>query len=86
MFNTLGNLQVNPQAGLLFVDFSNGSTLQMTGEAYVDWKHENTWRFPGAERLVRFRVKEVLQQNGALRGRWQFGEYSPFCPAVKEQN
>ncbi len=32
-FNTLGNIAVNPRAGLVFTDFSTGTLLQMTGEA-----------------------------------------------------
>ena len=31
MFNTLGNLLEYPRAGLLFVDFATGDTLQLTG-------------------------------------------------------
>jgi uncharacterized protein len=31
MFNTLGNLRLNPPAGLLFVDFAGSQTLQLTG-------------------------------------------------------
>ena len=37
MFNTLGNLTVNPHAGLLFIDFDSGRTLQLTGRASIDW-------------------------------------------------
>src|SRR5262249_9559789 len=37
MFNTLGNLVAQPRAGLLFLDFSRGSTLQLTGRARLDW-------------------------------------------------
>ena len=32
-FNTLGNVQVNPVAGLLFVDFATGDVLQVAGRA-----------------------------------------------------
>jgi len=28
-FNTIGNLQVNPRAGLLFPDFSTGNVLML---------------------------------------------------------
>lgn len=35
MFNTLGNLHVNPNAGLLLVDFNRGRTLQLTGRATI---------------------------------------------------
>jgi hypothetical protein len=36
MFMTLGNLAVHPAAGLLFVDFAGGETLQLTGTAALD--------------------------------------------------
>jgi uncharacterized protein len=36
MFNTLGNLAVNPAAGLLFVDFATGATLQLAGTTTID--------------------------------------------------
>ena len=36
MFNTLGNLLVDPRAGLVLVDFEAGLTLALTGEAAID--------------------------------------------------
>lgn len=36
MFNTLGNIVVNPAVGLLFWDLPTGRTLQITGHAVVD--------------------------------------------------
>lgn len=51
MFNTLGNLAVNPRCGLLFVDFDEGRTLQITGEARIVWD--------GTERAVTVGVKSV---------------------------
>ncbi len=35
MFCTLGNLERDPRAGILFVDFSTGTTLRLTGRAAV---------------------------------------------------
>lgn len=37
MFNSLGNLAVNPEASLLFVDFATGHTLQLSGTAELRW-------------------------------------------------
>ncbi len=37
MFNTLGNLARNPNAGLLFIDFESGRSLQLRGTAHVEW-------------------------------------------------
>jgi predicted pyridoxine 5'-phosphate oxidase superfamily flavin-nucleotide-binding protein len=37
MFNTLGNIEVQPRVGLLFLDFEAGGTLQLSGRASLDW-------------------------------------------------
>ena len=65
MFQTLGNISVNPQAGLLFVDFERGGTLQLTGRARILWDEERAAQFAGAERLVEFDVDEVVEIAGA---------------------
>ena len=69
MFQTLGNIAVNPQAGLLFIDFERGRTLQLTGRARILWDQERTAEFAGAERLVEFDVDEVVEISwSALAG------------------
>src|SRR5262245_10153067 len=35
MFQTLGNISVYPNAGLLFIDFERGGTLQLTGKSRI---------------------------------------------------
>lgn len=37
MFNSFGNLAVDPTAALLFIDFGSGATLQLSGTATVRW-------------------------------------------------
>jgi predicted pyridoxine 5'-phosphate oxidase superfamily flavin-nucleotide-binding protein len=37
MFNTLGNLAVDPAAALLFCDFATGDTLHLSGTAALQW-------------------------------------------------
>ena len=39
-FMTLGSLQVNPRAGVLFIDFDSGDLLTLTGTAEVVWGGE----------------------------------------------
>ena len=80
MFNTFGNLAVNPAAGLLFVDFERGVTLQLTGTADVLWESAQFAAFPGAERAVRFRVAEAIERRHASALRWRLVERSPFNP------
>jgi hypothetical protein len=80
MFNTLGNIAVNPKAGLLFLDFEGG-TLQLTGEARIVWDAGRVAKFAGAERVVEFRIQEAVDTSGAVPLRWRFEGYSPFNPA-----
>jgi hypothetical protein len=37
LFNSLGNLSVNPEAALLFFDFPSGRTLHLSGTAELTW-------------------------------------------------
>ena len=80
MFNTLGNLAVEPRAGLLFVDFTAGDTLQITGEAQVLWDADQATAFAGARRVVEFKIAAVIQTPQAVPLRWRFLEASPFNP------
>lgn len=78
MFNTLGNLAIDPRAGLLFIDFEQGDTLQLTGQAEVLWDHPLQEEFAAAERFVSFQVEKVMRIPGALPLRWEFMQASPF--------
>lgn len=80
MFLSLGNLESDPKAGLLFIDWERGSTLQLTGQAEVDWRPGMAERFPGAERVVTFELDRWVQLDGATAWRWRFGSYSRFNP------
>jgi len=64
-FNTLGNILLNPRAGLLFIDFEKGDLLFLTCSAEIIWDSEERRAFDGAEQLVRFRIDEgFLVENG----------------------
>ncbi|MGW1809809.1 pyridoxamine 5'-phosphate oxidase family protein [Streptomyces sp. NPDC002078] len=75
MFLTLGNLRGNPRAGLLFLDWTTGTTLQLTGEAHTEFT-------AAGEREVRFTLTEALWTPAALPLRWSAPEYSPANPDV----
>jgi len=70
MFNTLGNLAVDPRCGLLFIDGPSGSTLQLRGRATLLWDDPRIAAMPGAERLVEIEVEEVTETRNALPLRW----------------
>ncbi|MFD8807924.1 pyridoxamine 5'-phosphate oxidase family protein [Streptomyces sp. NPDC059597] len=73
MFLTLGNLSADPRAGLLFLDWETGTTLQLTGEARTEFGADG-------ERTVRFAVTEAITAPAAVPLRWSAPEYSPANP------
>lgn len=81
-FNTLGNLQVNPVAGLLFVDFASGTLLQVSGRAQVLLDSPLLSSFEGAERLWTVDVQQVVLRPAAVSLRWVFREFSPTSLAT----
>ena len=80
MFNTLGNITLNPNTGLLFIDFERNRTLQITGRAEIVWDGAQIEQYPGAERLVRFEMEAVIETQNALPFTWTFDSYSSANP------
>ena len=58
MFNSFGNLEIDPTAALLFIDFESGRTLQLSGRAVVDWEKSAARGDTG--RWVRFTTESVV--------------------------
>lgn len=81
MFNTLGNLVREPRAGLLFVDFSTGDTLQLAGAVHVDLDADprrtggtgRAWTVT-VDRWRRSRLQAILRHEGL--------ETSPHNPPI----
>jgi predicted pyridoxine 5'-phosphate oxidase superfamily flavin-nucleotide-binding protein len=69
-FNTFGNLQQDPRCGLLFPDFDQGSLLQLTGRAWIDFDASDPARVPPAERFCHFELEQVIERMSALPLRW----------------
>jgi ferredoxin-NADP reductase/predicted pyridoxine 5'-phosphate oxidase superfamily flavin-nucleotide-binding protein len=76
-FNTLGNLLLNPKAGLLFIDFSTGDLLQLSGRTEILLDDPQIEAFQGAERLWTFEVEKLVRRPAALALRWRFDGMSP---------
>ena len=77
-FNTLGNIAVQPAAGLLFIDFERGDLLYLAIEAEVVWDGAELASFDGALRLLRMRVNSVRRVQRAVPLRWGTAERSPY--------
>ena len=76
-FNTLGNLSINPGAGLLFVDFSNGDVLQLRGVSKILWDDPRQSEFEGAERLLEFTLGESTWMPNATPLCWKKVDKNP---------
>lgn len=81
MFNSFGNLDKNPKAGLTIVDFKNSRTLQLSGTAFLEFNQDD----PGGEtggtgRYWSFDVEKWWLQPLPLSQR-EFLDYSPFLPS-----
>lgn len=73
-FNTLGNLHLNPAAGLLIPDFAGGDLWQLTGRAELLWPRGGAHRAegrPDTNCLVRFRPARILRRAGAMPAAWR---------------
>lgn len=82
MMMTLGNLHQVAEAGLLFLDWRTGTTLQLTGTATVDFDPTAVADMPGAQRAVRFHVTAAVQIEQASPLIWSPPVLSKFNPPV----
>ena len=71
MFNTLGNLEVNPRAGVVCADFRTGDVLSLTGTAHTVWEGPELEAFAGADRLLCFEVEAGVFLERALPLRFE---------------
>lgn len=70
-FNTLGNLVLEPRAGLLFPDFETGGLLHVVGDARIVWRSAQPPGSEGSERSLHLRVREVVRRPGAWPLHWR---------------
>ncbi|MDP3796772.1 MAG: pyridoxamine 5'-phosphate oxidase family protein [Polaromonas sp.] len=81
-FNTLGNIAVNPRAGLLFIDFDSGDRLYLAVTADIIWDGPEVEAFEGAQRLLRFKVQSMKRVEASLPLRWGRAELSPVLETI----
>ncbi|WP_418957069.1 pyridoxamine 5'-phosphate oxidase family protein [Streptomyces tritici] len=76
MFLTLGNVEADGRAGLLFLDWSTGDTLQLSGTARTAFGPEG--------RTTYLRIQQTVETEGASPLRWSAPDYSPANPPLDE--
>jgi predicted pyridoxine 5'-phosphate oxidase superfamily flavin-nucleotide-binding protein len=80
MYLSLGNLQVNPKVGLLFVDFASPSRLRVEGTATLDEDDVLTPTYAEAQGVVRVAVERVFPNCPRYIHRMELVEPSRFVP------
>lgn len=81
MFNTLGNINSYPYAGLLFIDFDAGRLLQLTGCAEIFWDVDDPQDLTGGtHRFWQFKINEWREHALPYNLNWEFIDYSPYNP------
>ncbi|WP_281991539.1 pyridoxamine 5'-phosphate oxidase family protein [Aquimarina aggregata] len=86
LFNTLGNFFQVPKAGLLFIDFEKGHSLQLTGETELIFdQHEiqDVEKTMGTGRYWLFKTKHWIQTEFHNKIDWKLVSFSPFNPKIK---
>ncbi len=91
LFNSVGNLEQNPRAGLLFPDFATGDLLSLTAEVTVVWDDVSLAAFaaaatdggfdpaagPVVQRLLVVRVLSGVRLPAVLPWRWSAVQLAP---------
>ncbi len=77
-FNTLGNLLLEPRAGLVFPDFASGDLLHVAGRARIVGDAAVAGRVDGAQPAVVLDIERVVWRPAAMPLRWRLVERSPW--------
>lgn len=81
MFNTLGNIESYPHAGLAFIDFEQKRILQLAGQARILWDQavpvDTTG---GTHRYWEFEIAHWQVSAIPFAIDWEFQDYSPLLP------
>ena len=80
MFNTLGNLAINPHAGLVFIDFDRSRTLQLIGRANILWDIEDLEYKSETKHYWDFKIDRWLETDLPVTFDCEFLDYSPYNP------
>lgn len=81
MFNTLGNLLVDPRCALLVVDFRRARALALTGRAAIEWSGDDpSGRTGGTGRWWRFTPEATREVELPPTFRWDAPEAWPRHP------
>ena len=84
-YQSMGNLLMNPNVGILFVDFPGQRRLRLQGTASVQEGDELLQNYPGAQFIVRVQVTEVYKNCPRYVHNYQLLERSEFVPRAGKE-
>lgn len=85
LYQSLGNLQLNPLIGITIPDFETGDVLYTTGRASILVGADAEKTMPGTNLAVKIDLADTrhIQQGLAFRGTLQLNGYSPYNPRLR---
>jgi uncharacterized protein len=83
MFLSAGNLLVNAQVGLLFIDFEGRRRVRLNGVASVDRDDPLLAQYPEAQLIVRVRAEEVFPNCPRYIHEYRLVKRSRFVPKAE---
>jgi len=85
LFNTFGNLAVDPRVGLCIPDFDGQRLLQLCGRARLLFDQDDPGgQSAGTRRFWEIEVERWLLRRMPRRLDWEYLDASPFNPAILE--
>jgi uncharacterized protein len=81
MYLSAGNVLVNPDVGMLFIDFGKGHRLRLEGTASIDPADPLAAGYPEAQFVVRVKARAVYPNCPRYIHRYQLVRRSRFVPA-----
>jgi uncharacterized protein len=80
MYLSMGNISLNPQVGLLFIDFEKGHRLRLNGTATLDSSQDLLAGWPEAQFVIRVSATEVFPNCPRYIHRYELVRRSSFVP------
>lgn len=83
LYQSLGNMNLNPKAGFCFPDFDTGTCLFITGRTEILFGREAAEVMPRSNLAVRVTITAARLVASVLPFRGNTGEFSPYNPVVR---
>ena len=80
MYLSTGNVIVNPNVGMLFIDFEQGHRMRLDGEARIDLEDPLIADYPEAQFIVRVTARNVYPNCPRYIHRYKLVRRSRFVP------